>query len=243
MASLRDPLSAYRMWRDLAGPFRRFVLPSPFLRVHATTLRATSTVSVAPTRQSTRLAGAIKQRTRNLPATTGVILDVPLNAGIEVVLSEVTAPGEMTGGPGMSPWAVLIVGRVDAPGAILPTAMLHEWPTHVDLETREADFGNVPRSEHSDWWRQEIVRPVSRPTWFILDSERQREVSRSRLKRQLDNRYRYSSDHLPPADSLRFAGMTDAVLVCGQSVPAPDLEPWIGNLLDDGFPVRIRTCL
>lgn len=230
------------MWRDLAGPFGRFVLPSPFLRVQATTTNGLANETPVPTRQSARLVGAITERTRDLPMTTGLILDVPLSSGIKVVLSTAIASGEVAGETGELPWVVLIVGRVDAPGAILPTAMLHEWSARDKLETREPGFGNVSRAGHSDWWRQPLVAPVSRPTWFILDSDRQRNVSRSRLHRQLDNRYRYSIDHMPPADSLRHAGMTDAILVCEQSVPAPDLEPWIGSLLDDSFPVRVRTC-
>lgn len=232
----------YRVWRDLAGPFGRFVLPSPFVRVEAKTHGGEPTVTLATTRHSTQLVSALSRRALGLPMTTGVILDVPLHLGITLFRSEVTAAGDLTGPKRMLPRAVLIVGRVDAPGAILPTAMLHGWPTEDNLETLGAGFGNVPLAEHSDWWRQPLVARVSRPTWFILDSDRQRDVSRTHLARQLDNRYRYSVDHLPPADSLRGAGLTDAILVCQQSVPAPDLEPWIGSLLDEGFPVRVRTC-
>ena len=182
------------------------------------------------------------ERTRGLPATTAVILDVPLTSGIVVAQSTVIPHGDVTGPPGMIAWVVLIVGRVDAKGAVLPTAMLHEWPPQDAWDTRDARLGTISQTDPSNWWRQPLVAPVSRPTWFILDSDRQRDVSRSRLDGQLDNRYRYSVDHLPPADTLGYAGITDAILVSAQSMPATDLEPWIGSLLDDGFPVRVRTC-
>ena len=242
MASVRDPLSAYRVWRDLAGPFGRFVLPSPFIRVEAKTHGGGSTVTLPKDRQSTQLVSAARRRALGLPMSTGVILDVPLHSGITLFRSEVTAAGDLTGSTRMLPRAVLIVGRVDAPGAILPTELLHGWPTEDDLEILGVGLANVPLDQHSDWWMQPLDEPVSQPTWFILDSERQRDISRTHLNRQLDNRYRYSVDHLPTADSLRGAGLTDAILVCQQSVPAPDLEPWLGSLLDHGFPVRVRAC-
>ncbi len=189
-----------------------------------------------------RLLKSIADRTRDLPAKTGVILDVPLMAGIKAISSAFATSDEETKRGGTGPWVVLIVGRVSVPGAIMPTEMLHEVPTHLELETVGSGFGIPSPLLDCDWWRQPNLAPDGRPTWFILDGDRQRDVSRSRLKRQLDNRYRYSVDHLPTTDSLRHAGLTDAVLVCEQSVPAPDLEPWVGGLLDDGFAIRVRAC-
>ena len=191
---------------------------------------------------SIRLVNEARRRAIGVPMSTGVILDVPLISGITLFRSEVTAADDVTGSARMPPRPVLIVGRVDAPGAILPTGLLHGWPAVDDPAIRRVGLANVPLDQPSDWWMQPLDAPVRQPTWFILDSERQRDVSRTQLDHHLDNRYLYSVDHLPTTDSLRGAGLTDAILVCQQSVPAPDLEPWIGSLLDQGFPVRVRTC-
>lgn len=225
-------LRAWRGWRDAAGPFARFVQPAPFvdLGLRDESARATpvasATVTPAPALRASSRAASIARALRRVASTTAVVLDLPLELGLATGLIGLADRGRDV----PPPWVVLVVPRLDLPATGLPVdAIIATAPAPVASPADPA------------WWRERDDIGPPRPTWFILDGDRDRPHPAARRRRILDAHHALDADQMPGMDVLRRAGIEAVAIVGRKAVPAPDLSAFVDDCLAADLPVSFRA--
>lgn len=219
-------LRAWRGWRDAAGPFARFVQPAPFVDpgLREEPLRAAH-IAPAPALRVSSRAASIARALRRVASTTAVVLDLPLELGLATGLIGLADRGQDVS----APWVVLVVPRLDLPATGLPVdAIIALAPAPVASPTDPA------------WWRERDDPSPPRPTWFILDGDRDRPKG-ARRRRTLDAHNALDADQMPGIAVMRRAGIEAVAIVGRKAVPAPDLSAFVDDCLAANLPVNFRA--